>query len=142
MATYSVHSRPGRSEDGVVFVREGFSWPAFLFSVPWCLWHRMWVAAAVMFAVLAVISIMFSDASGGVLTLTSCLIFGWEASEFRRLSLSASGYRETAIVAGNSIDDAELRYFASVTGSDPAPLEAPKLRHAEGHEPLGLFGTA
>lgn len=143
MRTYSVHSRPGESLDGAIFIKQGFSWPAFLFSIPWCLWHRLWVAAALMFAVLAVFGSVFSGASAGILTLAVYMIFGWEANEFKRWSLSARGFRETAILPGANLEDAELRYFASAPGFDVQGAgHAPKLRQADQHEPLGLFGTA
>ena len=36
----------------LVFLRDGFSFLAFLFPPLWLLWHRLWVEAAVTFAVL------------------------------------------------------------------------------------------
>ena len=39
---YTVHLLDDASDDGLVLVKEGFSWPAFFVAVPWALFHRMW----------------------------------------------------------------------------------------------------
>ena len=148
MAIYSVHNRPGKSAADAVFVREGFAWPAFLFTVLWCLWHRMWLTAAIVFAVLAAISIAagllgLNETLTSVFTLAASLVFGFEARDLQRRTLAATGYREVRLVSGGSLDDAELRYFASVPRAGALGEGfAPKLRSPESHDPLGLFGTA
>ncbi len=46
---YTVHVRGrGRADDDVVLVKDGFSWPAFFFSLIWALWHRLWFFALIM----------------------------------------------------------------------------------------------
>ena len=46
---YSVHAQPWHPANAVhgadraVLVKEGFSWPAFLITLPWLIWHRMWI---------------------------------------------------------------------------------------------------
>lgn len=53
MRSYTLHlpadARPGESVelDRAVLVRDGFSWPAFAFTVLWFLFHRLWIAALV-----------------------------------------------------------------------------------------------
>ena len=45
---YTAHVR-GRGREptsDVVLVKDGFSWPAFFFSLIWALWHRLWVLRA------------------------------------------------------------------------------------------------
>ena len=49
MAVYTVHQPPARHADPlpdaerIVFVRDGFSFWAFLVAPWWMLWHRMWL---------------------------------------------------------------------------------------------------
>src|SRR4029077_16824986 len=49
MAIYTVHEPPlkrydtAADPDRFVFVRDGFSWSAFLFGPLWVLRHRMWL---------------------------------------------------------------------------------------------------
>ena len=53
MAVYTVHEPPRRNDDTLAhterftFVRDGFSWPAFLFAPLWMLRYRLWVALIV-----------------------------------------------------------------------------------------------
>ena len=40
---YPAHGRGrGRDDEDVVLIKDGFSWPAFFFSLIWALWHRLW----------------------------------------------------------------------------------------------------
>ena len=52
LKVYTVHLRqPARdAERDLVIVREGFSWGAFLVSVLWALWNRLWLVAIVLMA--------------------------------------------------------------------------------------------
>lgn len=148
MAIYSVHNRPATPADDVIFVKEGFSWTAFVFTLLWALWHRMWIVAAIVFSATAAIAALASGLGLGNLPLNlasiaASLILGFEGNDLRRWSLARQGYKEVALAAGRDIDEAELRFFAARASSrlpeaNPAP---PKLR-SEGHDPLGLFGTA
>jgi hypothetical protein len=148
MAGYVVYTRPGRKLDDVILVRDGFAWGAFVFSVVWCLWHRMWLAAAAVLFVLGMIGLAarlwgLGETAESVATLAAGLILGFEASEIRRLSLLQRGYREAGVIAARSIDEAEIRYFASAQfGEPPAPQSAAKPPPQAPHDPLGLFGSA
>lgn len=42
MRSFTVFSRPGGD---IEVVKQGWSWPAFVFNVLWALWHRMWLLA-------------------------------------------------------------------------------------------------
>ncbi|MDP7343244.1 MAG: DUF2628 domain-containing protein, partial [Alphaproteobacteria bacterium] len=45
----------GQALGGALFVREGFNWLAFLFSIPWAIGHGLWLGALIMAAALAMI---------------------------------------------------------------------------------------
>ena len=90
MRTYSLHVRPaGASADGdAVLIREGFSWAAFLLSVPWALWHGLWRAAIVLIVAGAAIGVVVAlfglDAfSQTVVGLGYGLIVGLAAPDLR-----------------------------------------------------------
>ena len=57
MSVYTVHEPPLRAADALpdaerfAFVRDGFSFWAFLLAPLWMLWHRMWLVLAVYVAV-------------------------------------------------------------------------------------------
>ena len=119
MRVYTVHVRQwsAASDREAVFVREGFSWGAFFFSVLWALWHRMWVAALLIFAVSVLLGVacnilridpLLQSAFG----LALALIIGWEAKDWRRRALSRRGYVTAAIIAAKTRLEAERRFFA------------------------------
>ena len=47
MRLYTVHIRRNSEapDHEAILVRDGFSWGAFLFTLPWALWRRMWLGA-------------------------------------------------------------------------------------------------
>jgi hypothetical protein len=119
---YTVHTRRGPWSDSdlggqeTVFVKEGFSWGAFLFSVIWALYHRLWLGALVIVAgsvLLALASelLHMSPLLDGALGLAWSLLIGFEAQDWRRRSLARRDFVEVAVVSGASIVDAERRFF-------------------------------
>ena len=45
---YTAHVRGrGGVDADIVFVKDGFSWPAFFFTAVWALWHRLWLFALI-----------------------------------------------------------------------------------------------
>ncbi len=125
MRVYSVHiRRHGLDLDGdIAVVKEGYSWPGFVFAPLWALWHRHWLVAAVLVAVPALI--------GGLSTLIganppaqTALSLGWSvfvgmmANDVRRYFLERAGFVEAGVAAGRHPDDALLAYLRE-------PEEAP-----------------
>lgn len=118
MRVYTVHLRRFGldPERDLVLVKEGFSWPALVFSVLWALWHRMWVAAA---ALVAVNAVLFGathwiglDAAGQLaIDVAVALIVGLVGNDLRRWSLGRAGYVEVDVVAGRNAEAAEQRFL-------------------------------
>jgi hypothetical protein len=115
---YTVYRRLWSNErdHDAIFLREGFCWGAFLFSVVWALWHRMWFVAlglAALFVGLALLDfvLVFEPAVIVALNLASALWVGMEAADWRRGALTRAGYVETDIVYAPSLDQAEHRFF-------------------------------
>ena len=163
MSVYTVHQVPPRADaasaaERFVFVRDSFSWWAFLLAPLWMLRHRMWL-----------VLLGYVVVSGGIETalagfgasptamvfvgLLISLLVGLEASTLRRLSLRRRGWSNVAIISGKDLEDAERRFFdawlrenKSRTGAaDPAnpsptssgPLGVPHV--AQTPHIIGLF---
>ena len=163
MSVYTVHQPPIRYADPlpdaerIVFVRDGFSFWAFLFAPLWMLWHRMWLVllgyVVVVAGIDAALSVLgASPFAISVVALFIALLVGLEASTLRRLSLRRRGFRNVGIVSGADREDAERRFFetwmaqprsASAAGAPPAtPPPMPSASSAHGsHSPdvIGLF---
>jgi hypothetical protein len=148
MAIFRVFNRPGNPADRAVFVKEGFSGAAFVFSVVWALWNRMWIVAATLLAVLAAIAILANSFNLGevipaVVNFAISLLFGFEAKNLKCWSLQRAGYTESGIVQGQSRDETEFEYFhARFINTVPPFTAAPKMRQDTAGDTLGLFGTA
>ncbi|MEE9544326.1 MAG: DUF2628 domain-containing protein [Rhodospirillales bacterium] len=114
MRFYTAHLRRETTGSNLLLVKEGFCWPAFIFSILWALWHRLWLVALVMFALQAGLgwgmgemSLSPLGQSAGSFALS--LIFGLFANDFRWWTYERRGYRLVDVVGGANPEDAERR---------------------------------
>jgi len=164
MAVYTVHQPPAHHADPlpdaerIVFVRDGFSFWAFLVAPIWMLWHRMWLVLLGYVVVLGAVDtalavIGASRTAMSVVGLFIALLIGLEASTLRRFSLRRRRFRNVGVVSGADREDAERRFFgtwpdeARLGGAAGMPPAAPPPVPAAGssahgsHTPdvIGLF---
>jgi hypothetical protein len=118
MRVYTVHMRrPAIDPDeDIVLAKEGFSWPAFFFSFVWALWCRLWLVAAGLFVLEAVVGAVLSLLEGDalmqtVLSLAVAVLVGTFGNDLKRWSLFRRGFLEVAVVTGAGIDAAERRFW-------------------------------
>jgi hypothetical protein len=155
MRIWTVHEpRHATSEqervDRAVFVKDGFSWLAFLFSLPWLLFHRLWLGALIY--VLASAATMLA---GGLLTLEAWagvllglipgLYAGFEGNDLRRRKLARLDFAQVASLSARTQIEAETDYFGlrtPVTAPAAASVNAPAPRRTtmpHDTDVLGLF---
>jgi Protein of unknown function (DUF2628) len=159
MTVYMVFEPPGaggdpvRRAESMRFVRDRFTWSAFLFAPLWLLAHRLWLAFAGYLVALAVVpaALWLAGGRAGTLGLALALIHllvGIEAATFRRRSLLWHGWRDLGIVIGDDLESAERRFFDTdaVRGStrdEPiapsSPPAPPSLRPGPAGHVIGLF---
>jgi hypothetical protein len=101
-------------------VKEGFSWPAFVFSWVWALWHRLWLVAAAIFAAEFVAGLICGFVGIGavmswVIWLGMGLVVGWLANDLRRDHLERRGLADLGVVIAGSGEDAIERYFTETS---------------------------
>ncbi|GJE40653.1 DUF2628 domain-containing protein [Methylobacterium persicinum] len=132
--SYTLHlppeARPGDADglDRAVLVRDGFSWPAFAFTVLWFLFHRLWVAALIVLAGLLVLAfggyaLGLSRAAGAAIAVLGCILIGLEAGSLRRWTLARRGWVARDAVLARDSAEAEAR--AITRWLDPATLPQP-----------------
>jgi hypothetical protein len=134
-----------------VFIRDGFSWGAFLVTPLWFLYRRLWLAFCA-YAVLIValqVGLRFAGVGLGGRMLTVALVallVGFEAASLRRWTLTRRRWRELGTVIGDGLDDAERRFFdgwiageAKQTSHAPAPAAPPRAPGQRSHDVIGLF---
>jgi hypothetical protein len=105
-----------RRAERIRFVRDRFTWSAFLFAPFWMLRHRLWLAFIGYGVVVIAIAATLAVAGGrlGAIAVALALInllVGIEAATLRRRSLVRRGWRDHGIVIGDDLDAAEHRFF-------------------------------
>jgi hypothetical protein len=153
MRYYSVHAPLGEpvSPERFVFIKDGFSWPAFFVPVLWILWHRLWLTLVwyVVFVLsVAWIGRLVSQDVASIVAILGTVLLALEGNNIRRMALESRDWEEIGASFGKTISEAEARFFAvGATEPDPLDRRAAMLRAAyaePGHETsdepiLGLF---
>lgn len=119
MAWWTAHKRPGKGADDVVFLREGFSWWALIFPLPWLVIKGMWIvlllALGVQFAIWGISETLdLSDAIRVILSLSINLILAFEGNNVLRWTYERRGFEELGLVHGDDLDEAEYRFFTEI----------------------------
>ena len=114
MRIYTLH-KPKDPALEIVPVKEGFSWPAFVLSPVWALWHRLWFWAIGFAVVNIVLGWVLATAGGNELaqntaSLAMALIIGWSANDIRRRSLTKRGFEESAVLVADNKETAIARF--------------------------------
>ncbi len=120
---FNVYINPEAEENlaDAVYVRESFNLWAFLFTLFWALYHRMWLVAGGLFVIQMV---MFMLSRYGVLSEQDATIIGlfvqawlgWHASDLRDYTLKKRGYILSDVVSGENDARAQLRFLDRVLG--------------------------
>lgn len=125
MLTYTAHRKqdplaqdPIDDGKGVLFVKDGFSWPAFFIPLFWMLWHRLWLplvgyVGVIALIVLAGYGFSWPDNLTGGMGLLANLFVGLEGNNFRRRALARRGFEEVADIVANDGEEASYRFFAA-----------------------------
>ncbi len=118
MRLYTVHfhHRIIGADRDLVLIKEGFSWPAFFFSFLWALWHRLWLAALILFAASlglgsAMVFVGLDQASQTAASLGLSVIVGFVANDIRRWELERRGFAPCGIVSGKGREAAERSFL-------------------------------
>jgi len=146
MRLYIILEAPNGKPENVAFVREGFSYTAFLFTVLWALWHRMWVVGLFLFALSSGLTIAanFEVLGPGLASLIQFAIgvlFGFEARSLQLAALERAGFRRVGLIQASSQEAAELTYFAGRSPVASASEPAPRRLRATSDDTLGIFGN-
>jgi hypothetical protein len=102
--------------DRFVFIREGFTWSAFLFAPLWLVCRRLWLAffAYAVLVVAVEVALRFAGVGpGGQIAVGAliALLVGLEAANLRRWTLVRRGWQELGAVIADDRDEAERRFF-------------------------------
>ena len=117
MRVYTIHHDPidVGPESEFVVVKEGFCWPAFVFTALWALWHRMWLVFVLLLVAgvaleLALALLGADDVASLAIGLGYALFVGYGANDWRRWTLARRGKALMGIVAAADTEAALYRY--------------------------------
>jgi hypothetical protein len=156
MPAYTVFEPPPRKRgvadpgDRFVFVRDGFSFGAFLLGGLWMLWRRLWLVFIIYVIVIAaleygLVRLGLGAGARATVNLLVALLIGMEAATLRRWTLMRRGWRDAGVVIANDLELAERRFFDTKAARKPspvspiAPVSAPNPPVAPGPGVIGLF---
>jgi hypothetical protein len=157
MTVYMVFEPPGVGGDPVgraertVFVRDRFSWGAFLLGPIWLAWRRLWLALLgyVVVAGLVAAGLRLAGTGANWRSLALALIgilLGLEAANLRRWALMRRGWRDLGIVIGDDLEAAERRFFDAHAARGaarpeivPPPPSPPPVPPGPVPDVIGLF---
>ena len=110
MRVWTVHQRPvmAGKPARTVMVREGFSWLAALFPLIWFLAKRLWLVAALYFALATLIGFLLPSTVSPWAMMALQILSGFEARNLQRWSLERQGFRLMGVVQGRNEDGAVL----------------------------------
>ena len=125
MAVYTVHQPPLKKYEAApdperfAFVRDGFSFWAFLFGPLWMLRHRMWLVLRRLHrgrrrdAGRACGWSARRAAASAFAAFMLALLVGMEAGTLRRFTLGRRRWRNVGTIVGDDRDTVERRFFDS-----------------------------
>ena len=151
MATFTVHVPPNipdaaKRADRTIFIREGFSVPAFLFGPVFLLYRRLWIAALGWCVVAVLLGLLvhllqLPRSSEALLFLLLALMTGLEAGTARRAALGRQGYIFAALLTALTRDAAEIAFFRG-EGTRPPVARPSGASRMPDDEVIGLFPHA
>lgn len=136
LRVYTVHTAPARTKRWEPLdplpelVKEGFSWPALFFSFAWALYHRLWLVAAALVALMTGIGVAADEFRLGQVSVSlTCfailVLVGFMANDWRRAALRRRGYGEGGVVTAPNMETALRRYLdLQAIGASAAPRPA------------------
>jgi hypothetical protein len=92
-------------------VKEGFSFWALLFALPWFVWHRMWLVAVLYVAGWTIFGLATAEVAPEItapIVFAGQLLVGWHARDLLRWTLRRRGWRMIGVVASADGEDAAV----------------------------------
>lgn len=96
----------------VALVREGFSWLALLAPLPWFLWHRMWLVAALWTAAAVIAGLLLPEEALPWAAAAAQILTAFHARDLQRWTLARQGLVPQGVVAARDLDAAIARLVA------------------------------
>jgi hypothetical protein len=117
---YSILQHPTLGHEAV---KNGWSWPAFLFTWIWAFVKRLFLIGWIVLLLWMALSSVPVPEAWFVGQLIISIVMGAKGNELRRKRLRASGYEEVATVEATTPERALAMHLASRGDENPIPPE-------------------
>ena len=125
MARYVVMQN-GTDSSSADFIRDAFSLPALIVPHLWLLFHRQWLAAAVVIGIMVLGALAAWQFNAPLLALGADILVSiyvaLEGASLRIANLERAGWNQAAVVEAENIEEAEIRFFGALPEVPFAPL--------------------
>ena len=117
MRFYSVYQGPeARGDQDLIFIKDGFCWPALVLPFIWPVWRGLWLVALSVLVLLVAVSVAvqagwLAPLTGTAIEIVVAFIVAFEGNNLRRWTKSRRGWREVGMVSGRRLADAEREFF-------------------------------
>jgi hypothetical protein len=161
MTVYAVYEPPSEAKDlesradGLVFIKDGFSWGALLVPGIWLIWRGLWLELLAFALLFVLLDWLFGGSPAGQAlfgwtALGLVVLFAFEANDLRGAALERRGYRFAGSAAGPNRDSAELSFFRGWLAGQKSEAKRPAVvvsghgtdrspRAGDTEEVIGLF---
>jgi hypothetical protein len=154
MPAYAIFEPPARANSPVVdhaarfvFLRERFSWGAFLLGPLWMIWRRLWLVLVIYLVAIGLLyyglhRLGIPQSAQFAVSILIALLIGMEAPGLRRWTLLRRGWRERGIVVADDLEMAERRFFdrwSAERSLGPPPPPPPPYGPVPRAGVIGLF---
>ena len=118
MRIYTVHVKPDEAEANFkpLFIKEGFNFAAFVLTLFWALYKRLWAVSLALIVVSVILMLIvkahyITRITAIVLHLCIHFVVGFQANDWVRDRLRKQGYILSDITAADSYIRAQQRYL-------------------------------
>ena len=154
MPAYAVFEPPARADVSAadhaarfVFLRDRFSWGAFLLGPLWMMWRRLWLVLVIYLVAMGLLyyglhRLGTPQSAQFAVSILVGLLLGMEAPGLRRWTLLRRRWRECGVVVADDLEMAERRFFDAWSRErslGPPPPPPPPYGKGASTGVIGLF---
>ena len=117
MKTYNIfikQNKDNNAVEDVLLIKEGFNIFAFVFTVFWFLFNKLWLFAGISFILINIFNFVFSFMVGSIYVLLFSLLIGFEANNLLLYRFQREGYYFVGYTTGRNKKEAEIRFLDDI----------------------------
>lgn len=134
MAFFEALQNPNKSHNGdyangnIVFVKDGFSWPALFLTPFWLIFRGMWlvllfyIGFSLFFWAVANSGYVSADAAFWA-QIGLSILFAYEANFLRKWTLQRGNYKHIGVSLGANLREAEVNFFGQFEQAAPVAMQ-------------------